>query len=77
MTGDGKEQVRLIELKDRGEVPRLELERGRFVEPAVADVLCRAAKKGGMTRIQMDDDKRWRWVCREVADRNDRSVPKE
>ncbi len=53
------------------------LERGQFVEPAVAKVLCAAAKKGGMTRIQMDDDKRWRWVCREAADRNDRSVRKE
>jgi hypothetical protein len=30
-----------------------------------------------MSRIQMDDDKRWRWVCRDAADRNDRSVPKE
>jgi hypothetical protein len=37
----------------------------------------KGAAKGGMTRIQMDDDKRWRWVSREIADRNDRSVPKE
>lgn len=53
------------------------LERGQFVEPSIAKVLCTAAKKGGMTRIQMDDDKRWRWVSREIAERNDRSVPKE
>ncbi len=52
------------------------LERGQFVDPGVAAVLCKAAKNGDMTRIQMEDDKRWRWVCREVADRNDRSVPK-
>ncbi|MGB9164679.1 MAG: hypothetical protein WCC41_09550 [Rhodomicrobium sp.] len=45
--------------------------------PDVAAVLRKAAKNGGMPRIQMDDDKRWRWVCREVAARNDRSVPKE
>lgn len=51
--------------------------RGQFVEAAVAQVLVRAAKNGGMMRMQMDDDKRWRWVCREIADRNDRSVPKE
>jgi hypothetical protein len=30
-----------------------------------------------MSRIQMDGDKRWRWVCRDAAGRNDRSVPKE
>ena len=53
------------------------VEAGQFVAPEVAAVLCKAAKNGGMTRIQMDDDKRWRWVCAEVAARNDRSVPKE
>ena len=50
---------------------------GAMLQPAIAAVLCKAAEKGGMTRIQMDDDKRWRWVSREIADRNDRSVPKE
>jgi internalin A len=53
------------------------LECGRYVDPEIAKVLCKAAKKGGMACIQMDDDKRWRWVSREIADRNDRSVPKE
>jgi hypothetical protein len=47
------------------------------VAPDVVAVLCKAAKNGGMTRILMDDDKRWRWVCKEIADRNDRSLPKE
>ena len=50
---------------------------GQYLAPDVAAVLRKAAKSGGMTRIQMADDKRWRWVCREVAARNDRSVPKE
>jgi hypothetical protein len=78
--GDGKGQANFAgvgvesgDLLDRHSV----LPRGQYVEPEVAAVLQRAARKGGMTRIQMDDDKRWRWVCREVADRNDRSVPKE
>jgi hypothetical protein len=53
------------------------LKRGQFVEPAVAKVLCAAARKGGMMQIQMGDDKRWRWVSREIADRNGRSVLKE
>jgi hypothetical protein len=50
---------------------------GQYVEPAVAKVLRMPAGKGGVTCIQMDDDKRWRWCCREVAARNDRSVHKE
>jgi GTPase SAR1 family protein len=56
---------------------RVELKGGQYLAPDVVAVLRKAAKNGGMTRIQMDDDKRWRWVCREVAARNDRSVPKE
>ena len=71
--GDGKGNF----ARGYGRDGPIALQRGQFVSPDVAAVLCKAAKNGGMTRIQMDDDKRWRWVCREVADRNDRSVPKE
>jgi hypothetical protein len=73
LTGQGQADVRGL-AKGAREVDR---DRGRYVDPAIAKVLCRAAEKGGMTQIQMDDDKRWRWVSREIADRNDRSVPKE
>jgi internalin A len=70
-----------VAIGEKGSAPgkegRVELKLGEYVTPEVAAVLCKAAANGGMTRIQMDDDKRWRWVCREVADRNDRSVPKE
>ena len=80
---DGVLDAAEITMGEKGSAPdkdrdgRIELNGGQYLAQEVAAILRKAAKNGGMTRIQMDDDKRWRWVCKEVADRNDRSVPKE